>query len=381
MRGTILKRGTTYSIVFDLPHDSSEERRRKWVGGFKTKKAAEKALALQISEIDKGLFVEITTYTVSEYLTHWFSNHKNDLSPSTRRRYAGIIEDKIIPALGNIKLKNLKPLHIQDFINSEQVNGRKDNKKTIPASLSAATVAYEFRVLHNALQQAVDLEIINRNPADSVKRPRIVNNEVKILLEADVKRLLEATRELYVYVPIFLAIFSGMRLGEILGLRWQDVDLEIGIIRVNQSNCQFKVGHPEFKEPKTKGSRRNIDVGISVINLLKQHKLEQEKWHAAADDAWQGFDLVCSNRDGSPINPPNLSSYFGNISKRLKLGVTFHGLRHTHASLLLKAGVSPKVVSERLGHSSIAITMDVYSHVMPGMQREAANKIDELLTR
>ncbi|MEL7566408.1 MAG: site-specific integrase [Dehalobacterium sp.] len=380
MRGSIIKRGKTYSAVVDLPKDPvSGKRRRKWFSGFKTKKEAERELAFRITEIEKGTFAELSTSTITEYLQKWFEVHKVNLSPSTFRRYKGIIDYKLIPSLGSIKLKDIKPFHIQEFITKELSGGRKDNKKSVGKALDPATVSYECRVLHKALQQAVEWEIISRNPADSIQLPRVQREEVNIISESEVTKLLENIKALYIYVPVYLAIYTGMRLGEVLGLRWQDVDLENKIIKVNRSNCQVKVGEPLFKEPKTRKSKRTIDISDSVTCLLRQNKAEQEKWKLDAKEAWQDYDLVCCHKDGIPINPPNLSSYFKDVAKRLGLNVTFHGLRHTHASLLIKAQVPLKVISERLGHSTFAVTMDIYSHVLPGMQTEAANKLEELL--
>ncbi|MBE3575506.1 MAG: site-specific integrase [Firmicutes bacterium] len=276
-------------------------------------------------------------------------------------------------------LAKLTPLQVQEFIAHELKEGRVDNKKTPGPSLSAASVHYEFQVLHKALKQAVERQLIPRNPADFVKAPRGEKAELVVLTEEEVARLLDAVKESYLYMPTFLAIYTGMRLGEILGLRWQDVDLTRGQIHVNQANCQRKVGEPQFKKPKTAKGRRVIDISASVVQALKAHKKQQAKWRLAAGSAWQDFGLVCCLQDGRPMNPPNVSSHFADVTARLGLPVTFHGLRHTHASLLLKAGVPAKVISERLGHSTIAVTMDVYASVMPGMQREAANKLEDLL--
>lgn len=380
MRGSVIKRGNTYTIIYDLPSDPlTGKRKQKTKGGFRTKREANAELAKKIAEIEKGTYLEPSKLKLGEYLLRWFDTHKESLSPTTSRRYEGIINDHLILGLGNILLAKLEPLQIQEFIKNELENGRKDNKKTKGTGLSTSSVNQSIRILHRALAQAVEWQLLNRNPVDSVKKPKPMKKDMYILQEKDITKLLNDIKECYLYLPVYLAIYSGMRLGEILGLTWKDVDLERGLIHVRQASCQVKVGEPQFKTPKTAKSKRSINISQTVIKALKIHKKEQAEWKLKVGEAWQEYNLVCCLQDGSPINPPNLSSYFKRTATRLGMPVTFHGLRHTHASLLLKAGVPAKVVSERLGHSSITVTMDIYSHIMPGMQQEAADKLEDLI--
>jgi integrase len=229
------------------------------------------------------------------------------------------------------------------------------------------------------LEQAVKLLLINRNPADYVDAPKKEKKEIVVLSEQEVKLLLDAVKDSYLYMPVFLAIYTGMRMGEILGLTWQDVDLNRGVIQVKQNLYQRTPGEPLFKRPKTPGSRRTIDISPIVVKTLREHKKNQAKERLAWGEGYKNYNLVCCLQNGDTINPPTLSSRFRKIAQRLGLFVTFHGLRHVHAALLLKINTPPKIVSERLGHSQISITQDLYSHVMPGMQKEAARQLEELL--
>ena len=221
-------------------------------------------------------------------------------------------------------------------------------------------------------------QLISRNPADMVDPPTKRKTEKIVLDEAQVNHLLENLKDTYLYMPVFLTVYTGEREGEVLALRWSDVDWEKNIIYVRQSLYQRTPGAAHFKTPKNKKARA-IDVTAKVIRELKKHRKQQAVERMAFGPGYADLDLICCLQDGNPINPPTLGSVFRNRAAKMGLPVTLHGLRHTHASLLLKAGVPAKVVSERLGHSQISITMDLYSHVMPGMQQEAAKKLEDLL--
>lgn len=374
----VIKRGKTWSVIIYVTDPVTGQRKQKWFGGYETKTKAKQAEAELIVKQNKGLYIEPTKATLAEYLYKWFDIHKKNLSPTTSRRYEGVIKNHLVPCLGNIQLSKLLPLHIQGFVNHELQEGRKDNKKTVTKSLSSASVNYEIQVLSKALNQAVEWQIISKNPAKLIKVPKTQKKPIKLLDEKQINCLLNFLSESYLYLPTYLAIYTGMRLGEILGLRWQDISFKNKMIHVKQSNCQMKHDKPQFKNPKS-GKFRAINISDSVVKVLKREKKRQGKKKLALGGRWENYDLICCRKDGKPHLPSSFSSHFRNKVKECGLDITFHGLRHTHASLLLKAGIPAKVVSERLGHSTISITMDIYSHVMPGMQEEAAAKLDELI--
>lgn len=384
MRGSIKKnegkKGVSYTAIVDVGTDPVTGDRKQKKMTFKTKKEAEKWLSDTINKVNNDAYIEPQKQTIGEYLKNWLENHsKPNLAVSTYRCYGVAIYQHIIPAIGNIPLSKLQPLHIQDMYAKDLAEGRQDNKKTTGKRLSPTTVNMHHRILHKALKQAMKWQLISRNPADLVDPPRKEKKEINILNEKQANMILKDIEGTYLYMPVFLAVYTGMREGEILGLTWKDVDFNRGVIRVRQILYQRTPGEPLFKQPKTAGSRRTIDISPIVVKTLKEHKKTQLKERMAFGEGYAGYDLVCCLQDGNPINPPTLSSAFRVRAARRGLFVCFHGLRHTHASLMLKAEVPAKVVSERLGHSQIGITMDTYSTVMPGMQREAANKLEELL--
>jgi len=284
------------------------------------------------------------------------------------------VKRHLIPALGAVLLAKIQPMHIQNCYSRALESGRLDNK----GGLSAQTVLHHHRVLHGALQQAVKWQLMVRNPADAVETPKPERKEMRALDEDMSAWLLEAAEGNKLYVPILTAITTGMRRGEILALRWRDVDFINGFIRVQRSIEQTRAG-VRFKEPKKKKSRRPISMPGLLIEALERHRSTQSQLKSALGADYEDNDLVCCYEDGRIWIPESFTSAYFQFTNKIGVNVRFHDLRHTHASQLLRAGVSAKVVSERLGHSAIAITMDTYSHILPGMQEEAAAKMDVAL--
>jgi len=372
-------RGVVWKMTVDVGVDPATGRRRQKKLTAPTRRELEVQAAKILADVSRGTYLEPEKKTLAEYLTEWLAMHgKSNLDPSTLRRYEGAIHQHIIPLIGSIPLAKLQPLHIQEMLAKDLAGGRRDNKKSRDRALSASTVLYHYHVLHKALNQAMKWRLITYNPADLVEPPRKTKTEKAVLNETEVAALLDGIRETYLYMPVFLIIYTGAREGEILALRWSDVDWDQNILHLRRSLYQRTPGQPLFKEPKNKKARA-VDVSPVVMAELKKHRTEQRKQRLAFGPGYADLDLICCLQDGNPINPPTLSSVFRTKARRLGLPVTLHGLRHTHASLLLKAGVPAKVVSERLGHSQISITMDLYSHVMPGMQKDAVKKLDDLL--
>jgi integrase len=372
------KRGASYKAIVDIGTDPDGGRKRK-TRRFAGKKEAEKWLTDTLRAVDTGSYCDPGKVTVAEYLRRWLETHKVNLAPSTYRGYAVAVDKHIVPALGASPLQKLTPMMIQEYYAKDLESGRADNKKTVGCGLSPTTVAMHHRILRKALADAVRWQMIARNPADAVTAPKKAKKEIIIPTEQEVKKLLEALEGHYLYMAVFLAVYTGMRQGEVLGLKWADVDLDSGVIRVRQKLYQRKKGEALYNEPKAK-SRRSIDIGAKVAAALKRHQKEQKKWRLAAGEIWQDTGLVCTLQNGVQIHPPTAGSRIRDIAGQLGVDASFHDLRHFHASLLLKQGVHPKIVSERLGHSQISLTMDTYSHLLPGVQRQAADILDEALT-
>ncbi|MGB9887805.1 MAG: tyrosine-type recombinase/integrase [Moorellales bacterium] len=383
MRGSVIKRGGTYSVVFDLPPDpETGKRRQKWIGGFRTRKEAEARLAELLVEAGKGIDFQADKVTLAEWLRRWYANHvEGKLSPTTAKSYKVIIEKHLTPALGHIPISKLQPAHIESYYRQALEAGRKDDKASKGGKLTAQTVLHHHRLLHTALEKAVKQRLIPWNPADAVDPPRPERREPAVLSEEEVEGLLEALRGTGLYIPVLLAVGTGARRGEILGLRWSDVDLERGLVTISRE--LVKVGSDfTFRAPKTRKSARPVPLPSFVIQELKAHRLEQKKKRFASGAKWWETGLVCCHEDGSPLDPDVLSGQFARAVKRLGLpAITFHGLRHSHATLLLKWGVHPKIIAERLGHSTTRLTLDTYSHVVPTMQKEAVELLDRRLGR
>jgi integrase len=383
MRGRIFKRtkeAKHWTMVVDVGVDPKTGKRKqlcRTVGS--TKKAAEKELAAIIGMVESGKGVKPVKLTLGQYLNQWLDEYaKVNTGPRTYQRYREIVRDNLVPNLGAIPLMELKPHHIQSYYTKALDSGRKDGK----GGLSARTVTHYHRLLFEALKYAVKHEMIFRNVAEAVTPPKSKSKKVTVIDGQSVNKLLEAVKDT-VYYPIFYtAVYTGMRRSELLGLRWRNVDLDFATIAVTETLHRLNNGSYFYGEPKSKRGKRSIAISPSFALLLRNHKAHQETARLVLGGHLSDSDLVFSMPDGSPISPHAVTWAFVNIRNKLGFaGLRFHDLRHCHASLLLKQGVHPKVVSERLGHSTVGITLDTYSHVLPGLQEAAAAGFEEMLKK
>jgi len=376
MRGTIKKRGSTYTIIIDIGSENSGKRQQKWYGGYKKKKDAERDLIKLLHQVETNTFINPEKITLGAYLKQWMTDYvESNLAPKTIEGYRVNIERHVIPSIGNITLQKLQPTHIQQFYNSKLLKGRLDGK----GGLSAKSVIYIHRNLREALNHAVKMQLIPRNVADLVEVPRQKVFRASFLNENQIQNLLKAFEATNMYIPVLLAVGLGLRRGEALGLQWKDIGFEDKTIAIMRSLLPSK-GGLIFHEPKTEHSHRVITASEGIINELVKQKEEHEKYKKLLGQAYNDKDLVCCLNDGSPINPASFSHSFSSALETYKLPhIRFHDLRHSNATLMLKHNISAKVASERLGHSNIGITLDLYSHVMKEMQEDAANKLDNAL--
>ncbi len=379
MKGHIRQRGNnSWAVVVDLGNDpATGKRRRKWYSVKGGKRAAQRELNRVLHELDEGTHVEPSKLTVAEYLESWLEDHaRHAVSAKTFERYAEIVRKHLVPALGARPIAKLAPIEIQTYYGKALTEGR----RRATGGLSAQTVKHHHRVFSQALRQAVRLQLIQRNPCDAVDPPRPVRHEMQTLDYGQSAALLKAAEGGRHYLPILLALTTGMRRGEVLGLRWRDVDLEHDVLSVTQTLEQTKEGIA-FKAPKTPRSRRSIELTETTILALRAHRARQAEEKLRAGRAWQDHGLVCARELGEPMIPRDLTKAFQRLCKREGLTLRFHDLRHTHLTHLMAEGTHPKIASERAGHSSVAITLDLYSHVIPGMQRDAADKVDAALRK
>jgi len=321
--------------------------------------------------------------TVADLLKQWLDGYvKTNCSQRTYDGYEAIIEHHLIPALAHYQLKQLHAQVIQAYY------GKALEK------LSSRTVHHQHRVLSQALKYAVRQGYLGRNPCDLVDPPSPKGKAMRSLVvqgakdketgkykvvTSEVDDLLMAAADSYYYPIIYTAVSSGLRQAELLGLRWRDIDIASCKISVNQVLYKRR-GVYQFNKPKTKHSRRLVDMTGKLAQFLGEYRLERERLYHQLGKTISLDDLVFSNVEGKPLDPSFLSHTFAKIVRKAGVrDVRFHDLRHTFASLMLLLKVSPKIVSAALGHSSVAFTMDVYSHILPEMQEEAMALLDEVL--
>lgn len=384
MRGHIVKRGKdSWSIILYAGRDPQTGKKQyRWHSVKGTKKQAEKELASLINRLEIGNYIKPTKITVGLFLEQWLKDYAStNTAPRTFERYAEIVRTHLMPNLGRITLTYLKPEHLQAYYTLELTSGRLNGK----GGLSAQTVKHHHRVLSAALNHAVKWGLVTRNVANAVDPPRPLKKEMATIQAEDVNQLLEEARKLErassipYYTLFYTALHTGMRRGELLALRWSDIDLELMTISVNRSLQVLKDGTKIIREPKTPKARRSISMTPSLALQLREHKTSQSALRLLNNQPVQHHHLIFSDFDGQPINPNTVTPAFSKIAKRAGLNLRLHDLRHTHATMMMKAGVHPKIVSERLGHATVAFTLDTYSHVVPGLQEAAAKAFDECL--
>ena len=375
MAGQIIKRGDKTWLVRIFKGRDAEGKRlymNKTIKG--NKKDAEAYLSKTLTDISAGTFIEPSSETLDAYLDRWLVAAAR---PRVRERtfddYVDKLDRYIRPLLGGHKLSELRPLDIQRAYADLQAR-----------PLAPRTIRYAHSILASALKQAVLWHVLLRNPCDVVELPRKVRREMRALAPDEAARFLEAARDDRFGVLFAFALTTGMRPEEYLGLQWKDVDLEKGAATVCRTVVWRAGGGWYFGEPKTSRSRRTIPLPPSLTRQLAAYRRQQAEARLKAGAAYQNKDLVFATGDGTPLMLRNLiRRHFRPILLRAKIptGFRLYDLRHSCATLLLAANEHPKVVSERLGHASITLTLDTYSHVLPSMQQAASDKLEKLLYR
>ncbi|MEH7108786.1 tyrosine-type recombinase/integrase [Bacillus sp. JJ1764] len=311
---------------------------------------------------------DTTNMKYKDYLQEWIQTKKIIVGIHMQQLIESIVKNHINPKLGHMELTKIKPIHIQSLIN--QLAGK---------GYSSETIIKVRSVIRNSMEHACDLDLISVNSAVKVKLPRASKKvDIEVWNKDEVNHFLRAAKEDRNFVLFHLAIMAGMRQGELLGLRWKDVDLEKGLIRMSQT---LSHDWKQFLEgAKTKSSIRTIQIPKPTTKLLKKQKVHISKEKLEMGQDYEDHDLVICTKLGTPLNPANVRRTFKRLLSQAEVkSIRFHDLRHTHATLLLSEGVNVKVISERLGHSNIKITLDTYSHILPTMQQEAVDKLNDLI--
>lgn len=370
--GTIRKRADgrwegKYSLGYD---PKTGKLIRKSVYG-KTQKEVRLALSKIVSEMDSGTYAEPSKMKVSQWLDEWLASYTMNIKPATKSAYEEHIRVHIKPSLGNIPLKQLSTRDIQQLY-----TGLLKERE-----LSPKTVRNIHGVLHRTLEQAKLLGYIRVNPADAAVTPRVEKKQVEALDAEDVGKFLAAIKGSKYEYPLFVAIFTGLRQGELLGLTWDCVDFEHGLLLINKQHNRVK-GDTEFRFASLKNDKaRVLTAADEVMEVLRLQKQRQESWAAALGDGWENLDnLVFTTEFGRYINNKILYQNFKRIMKKLgKPNLRFHDLRHTYAVNSLRAGDDIKTVQENLGHATASFTLSTYAHATPGMKKESAKRMTEFI--
>jgi integrase len=377
MKGHIRERSPGhFAIILEMRDPATGVRRRKWHSFVGTKRQAQIECSRLIAAITGGAYFEPSKITVAVHMERWLEHVQSQVSPKTFERYCGVVRGNILPALGTVLLTKLQPAQISEMYAKAVASGRRDGK----GGLSPASVLYMHRLLKEALQVAVrEWRLLAWNPADSVKAPKLKRKNMRALDTEETAALLEAARAYRLFVPIMLAVTCGLPRGEICALRWRNVELSgASQLAVISSVEQTKAG---IREKGTKSGRaRTVALTALAIEELRHHKVWQAEELLRVGVRQTDDMYVVVQADGQPPKPNSLTHEFVRFIATPALPrIRFHDLRHSHATHLLASGVHPKIAQERLGHANVATTLDLYSHVLPGMQADAACRVDEAL--
>jgi integrase len=377
MKGHIRERSPGHwAIVIEVRDPTTGKRRRKWHSFAGTKRQAQNECARLISALHGGTYLEPAKITLAEHMERWLEHVRSQVSPKTFERYCGVVRGNILPGLGAVQVTKLQPAQISEMYAKALGSGRKDGK----GGLSPASVLYMHRLLKQALAVAVsEWRLLPWNPADAIKAPKVRRKHMRALDTAETAALLETARPYRLFIPVLLAVTCGLRRGEICALRWRNVELSAASrLSVMGSTEQTKAGTRE-KETKS-GRSRTVALTSLAAEELRRHKARQAEELLRFGLRQSDEMYVVVQADGQPLKPNSLTHEFVRFMAGTALPkVRFHDLRHSHATHLLASGVHPKIAQERLGHATVAVTLDLYSHVLPGMQADAASRVDEAL--
>lgn len=348
------------------------KRKQASFGPFRTKTEAKKELLKIKNQVDDGSYFKESTEDFSMFMERWFNtSYKRTVEITTAKSREYVIRNHIMKYFQHKKINEITTFDIDSFYVDKLDSG-----------YSGAYIRQMHNLLNQAFDQAVRWSLIKVNPVKNAKPPKVKSEEKITWTVDEVNRFLNLIKNSSMEIPYLLAIFTGMRRGEVLGLKWDDVDFENKKIRIKRSLCFVSGKGLIFKEPKTKKSKRQISISQHVVNVLKKHKQKQEFQKEKLGTQYQDNNLIVCTDDGKPLDPRNLLRQFYRLIEEANVPrISFHDLRHTHATILMQQGENPKVVSERLGHSRVGITLDLYSHVSDDLQEQAAEKFENALLK
>jgi integrase len=368
-RGSVRQRGSTWTVVFDERRTDGRRRQRS-KGGFRTRKDAERYLREQLVSLDAGTYMAPHKLTVASYLAeHWLpAMHARGLRPSTLARYESHVRCAIGPSLGGLPLQAVMPTHLNSLYSDLRAAGR-----------APKTIRNVHGVLSKALADAERWGLVSRNAARLADVPAVARPKLRVWSPEQTRAFLRAVASDRLFAAWLLAATTGMRRGELLGLRWTDVDLDVGVLRVAQA--RVRAGNQVVAgEPKTARGRRTIALDPTTVATLRQHRKRQAEERLLAGPRYADSGLVFTMPDGSPIHPNRFGLWFRRRTRTAGLpAIRLHDMRHSYATAGLAAGVPPKVMSERLGHATVAFTLDTYTSALPAMDKSAADVVAALI--
>ena len=361
-RGSIIKRGSCYSIIVNL-QDNSGNRTRIWESGFTTKRQAENRLGELLTQIETGLNVQASHTAFGQFLNEWLERYVSKrVRGSTMDGYRQRAKH-IVDGLGDVSIVDLRPDHLIEYYDSKLLN------------LSASTITKHHHLIVDCLSDAVKWNLVTRNVGIAVEPPRAPTKEMRALSVNETHRFLDnCTTEPWRTI-FHTLIWTGIRRSELLELQWNDLDLDMALMTIRRSLVRLQNGTYVTDEPKTSSGARSLDLAPSTCLILKQHRAGRERDVELLGIPPSQANFVFGHPDGTPRTPSTVTQQFRRIASLS--GVRLHDLRHTHASLMLQQGTDIKTISTRLGHSSVAFTMDTYAHLLPGMQKAAMGKFEE----
>ncbi len=333
-------------------------------------------------ELETGSYITPGKITFADFIDTWREKYAvNHLGTATLENYLQHLNKRVVPHIGHLKLEDIKPMHLVDLMDSLANGGRIDGRE---GKLSTGTVHYIHRAVRNVFSRAVEWRLIQSNPMDGVKKPKLETRDLDVYTKEETEKIftyLEEEQELW-RLLITLALTTGLRRGEILGLEWKHINFEAGTIDVLQTLSFTKNGY-EIKEPKTKTSKRRLEVPASLLGDLKEYKKKCNEERLACADLWQGGEhfFVFNSWNGKPLNPYSVKTWWTRFTKRRHIRyINFHALRHTSATLLLNQGLHAKIIQARLGHANINTTLNIYTHALREADQAAASIFDSMLT-
>lgn len=392
MAGSIEKRGeNTYRLIISSGR-TGDGKRKKYTKTIKvegkTEAEKEKKCAIELAKfiaaVENNLFIEPSKLTLKDFIEKWLDKYaEKNLAPKTIFRYKQMINSRIIPALGHLKIQKLKPINFVEFYDNLQEDGiRKDGKE---GGLSARTIGHHHRLLHDILQSAVKWQLLNSNPLDTVDPPKVKKCEADFYNEEEVQELINkldtvSDKEFKYKAAVILTLASGLRLGELTGLKWDNINFDTTTINIVQSS-QYLPGKGTFiKSPKNDTSIRTLSIPESVMNLLLKHQAKEKEKRLGCGTLWNDTGFVFTQWNGKPMYPSTPSRWFSKFLKSNNLrSITFHQLRHTSATLLINENVNIREVSKRLGHSNTSTTLNIYSHALKSSDKDASDKLSSIM--